>query len=196
MRALPRPQRYAEWLSYLEAETLRPISSAEYNRMVKLGFFEDEQVELLDGILITVSPQGPAHNEAVDRLNERLLPALLGRARVRIQGAFVASENSQPEPDVAIFPAGNYSDAHPTRALLVIEVSDPSLGKDRGIKKALYAAAGIPEYWIVNLEDRVVEVYTEPQDGAYHHTAIKRPQDTLSPLAFADVQLRVDDFLP
>ena len=194
--SLSETRDYTALLSYLEPETLRPISRVEYDRMVALGLFEDERVELLHGVLVTMSPQGPAHNEVIDRLNELLVPALLGRARVRIQGAFAASEDSQPEPDVAVFPRDNYGAAHPTHALLVIEVSESSLGKDRGIKKALYATAGVPEYWIVNLEDRVVEVYTHPANGTYADADIKGPQDTLSPLAFSDISLHVAELLP
>jgi Uma2 family endonuclease len=187
---------YAELLAYLEPETLRPISRIEYDRMVALGLFEDEHVELLHGVLVAMSPQGPAHNEVVDRLNELLVPALLGRARVRIQGAFAASEDSQPEPDVAVFPRENYGTAHPTHALLVVEVSESSLGKDRGIKKALYAAIGVPEYWIVNLEDRVVEVYTQPEDGLYADAETKGAEETLSPLMFPDLRIRVGELFP
>jgi Uma2 family endonuclease len=161
-----------------------------------LGLFEDERVELLYGVLVSMSPQGPAHNEVIDRLTECLVPALLGRARVRIQGAFAASEDSQPELDVAVFPRDNYREAHPTHALLVIEVSELSSDKDRGIKKELYAAAGVPEYWIVNLAERVVEIYARPENGFYADAHIKGPQGILSPLAFPDVSLRVADLLP
>jgi hypothetical protein len=194
--SLSTTRDYTALLSYLEPETLRPLSRVEYDRLVELGLFEDERVELLYGVLVSMSPQGPAHNEVIDRLTEFLVPALLGRARVRIQGAFAASEDSQPEPDVAVFPRDNYREAHPTQALLVIEVADSSLGKDRGIKKELYAAAGVPEYWIVNLEERVVEVYSRLENGLYTEAHVKGPHNTLSPLAFPDLCLRVADLLP
>jgi Uma2 family endonuclease len=195
-RVLSGSRSYAELLLALEPDTLRPISRAEYDRMVALGLFEDEGVELLHGVLVAVSPQGPAHNEVIDRLNETLVPALLGRARVRIQGSFAASDDSQPEPDVAVFPRENYGTAHPTQALLVVEVSESSLEKDRSIKQELYAAVGVPEYWIVNLEDRVVEVYTQPENGIYTVTGTKGPEDTLSPLAFSDIRIRVGTLFP
>jgi Uma2 family endonuclease len=194
--SLSGTRSYSELLAYLEPETLRPLSRIEYDRMVELGLFEDEHVELLHGILVARSPQGPAHNEVIDRLNEILVPALLGCARVRIQGSFAASEDSQPQPDVAVFPRENYGKAHPTHALLVVEVSESSLGKDRGIKKELYAAIGVPEYWIVNLEDRVVEVYAQPQNGLYADAETTGVEDTLSPLAFPDIRIRVGELFP
>jgi Uma2 family endonuclease len=194
--ALPDSRSYAELLEHLSPEGLRPLSRADYDRMVALGLFDDERVELLHGVLVRMSPQGPLHSEVIDRLTERLVPVLLGRARVRIQGPLAASDDSEPEPDVAVLPPGDYSQEHPARALLVIEVSETSLTKDRHVKAGLYAASGIPEYWIVNLPERVIEVHSRAEEGAYRRTETRRPGDEIAPVEFPDVRIRVDEILP
>jgi len=186
-----------EMLSDLEPEGIRPISATELASMVEAGILRSgEPVELLRGVLVTMTPPNPPHAECVDRLTEALVPLLVGRARVRIQGPFAASEHSVPEPDVGVYPAGDYGRAHPNQALLLIEVSDSSLRKDRRVKGGIYAESGVPEYWIVNLQDRLVEVLREPVDGVYTHSETAGPGDALSPSAFPDLELRVDAILP
>lgn len=120
---------------------------------------------------------------------------LVGRARVRIQGSFAAGELSEPEPDVSVLPLGDYDAAHPDVAHLIIEVADSSLSYDRGQKQQLYAECGVPEYWIVNLVDRVVEVHRLPRAGSYERLSVHAKGERLELLAFADVTLAVDDFL-
>jgi Uma2 family endonuclease len=104
----------------------------------------------------------------IHRLAKRFFALVGDRANVRIQVPLALSEDSEPEPDVAIVPAGDYSQGHPVTALLVVEGSDSTLRKDRGLKAELYAAAGIPEYWLVDLEANVVEVRSQPEGGRYH----------------------------
>jgi Uma2 family endonuclease len=177
------------------AERFRPLRRAEYDKLIELGAFQNERIELLDGLLVPMSPIGPPHSSAVQRLTAILVPALIGRATVRIQNPFAALDLSEPEPDVAVVPLGDYDTAHPDRALLIIEVAESSLSTDRGLKCGLYAECGVPEYWIVNLVDRQIEVHTEPANGAYGKVERHDRSRSLSPIHFADIQVRVIDVI-
>jgi Uma2 family endonuclease len=146
----------------LAPEEVRPLSRAEYDRLVELDFFEDERVELLRGALVRMSPQGAAHANAPARVMKQLILALGDRAVVRAHSPLSLGDWSEPEPDIAVVPPGDYSRSHPATALLVVEASDSSLRKDRRIKAELYAEHEIPEYWIVNLVESVVEVHMAP----------------------------------
>ncbi len=176
-------------------ETIRPISRAEYEHMARQGWFESERVELLYGAIVTMSPLGPLHNETVKRLNRLLVLAVGERADVFVQGSFAASDESEPEPDLAVVPAGNYSSAHPDRAFLLIEVADTSLAKDRGPKRALYAEAGVPEYWVVNLVEGVIEVYTAPANGEYQNMITYQPNGSIKVQELSDIEISVSDIL-
>ncbi|WP_394838871.1 Uma2 family endonuclease [Pendulispora rubella] len=176
-------------------ERQRRLRRSEYDQLVLLGVFNDERVELLYGVVVKTSPIGAPHNEAVDELNERLVLALSGRARVRIQGSFAASDDSEPEPDVAIYPRGDYSKDHPDRAYLIIEVAESSLKDDRTVKARLYAETGVPEYWIVNLIDHVVEVHRQPQGGKYASVTVARRGESLAIEQFPDVVIPIESIL-
>lgn len=182
-------------MASLAPEHFRPLRRVEYDRLVELGTFDGERIELIAGELRRMSPIGPPHTSTVDRLNELLVVALQGRARVRTQGSFAAGELSEPEPDFCVLPRGDYDHAHPHEAHLIIEVADSSLKYDRGQKAALYAECGVPEYWIVNLVERVVEVHRAPQAGGYRELSVVPKGARLRILAFPDVELAVDDFL-
>jgi Uma2 family endonuclease len=176
-------------------ETSRPIRRVEYEKMVEAGVFGEDRVELLYGVIVDMPPKGAPHDSAIQRLTKLLLPAVLGRAEVRVQSAFAASDGSEPEPDVAIVPPGEYRDAHPTQALLLIEVADSSLPVDRGIKAQLYAESGVPEYWVVNVRDAIVEVHTEIVRGVYTHVKPYRAGDRVALLRFPEVEIAVADVL-
>ena len=189
---------HATLASMLDADQVtpdrfRPLKRREYDRLVELGVFEDEKLELLRGALVTMSPQGLAHTRAVVRLTRTLTLALADRAFVCCQVPFAASEDSEPEPDVMVVPTTSYVDDHPTQAFLLVEVASSSLRKDRGVKRDLYAENGVPEYWIVNVADRVVEVYRTPVDGRYteHHEV--GPDARLRLAVFPDVEIAVAD---
>jgi Uma2 family endonuclease len=177
-------------------ERVRPLRRAEYDKLIELGVFEGEHIELLEGQLVFMSPIGAPHSSTVQKLNAVLTPALLGRAIVRVQSPFAALELSEPEPDIAVVPLGNYDAAHPDRAHLIIEVADASLSRDRGVKQRLYAACEVPEYWIVNVVDRRIEVHTEPADGAYGKIHCVEAGQSVCPLEFPDVQVLVSNLLP
>ena len=176
-------------------EQIRPLRRVEYDHLVTLGTFEGERVELIDGAIRRMSPIGPPHASTVALLTELLVLALAGRARVRVQTSFAASELSEPEPDFCIVPRDDHHSAHPSAAHLIIEVADSSLRYDRGEKAKLYAASGVPEYWVVNLRESVVEVYRDPAAGGYLQLTTVPKGARLHLLAFPDVELAVDDFL-
>lgn len=180
----------------LAREGIRPIRRVEYDKMVELGLFEDERIELLAGVLVQMSPSGPAHAHAVGRLNELFVVALHGRALMRPQLPIALSDDSEPEPDLVVSPAGEYWREHPSQAYLVIEVADSSLRKDRRIKGALYAAAGIPEYWLVNLVDKVFEVHRDPGPAGYASIVLVGRGETIAPLQFPDLLVAIDDVIP
>jgi Uma2 family endonuclease len=182
-------------MASLAPEHFRPLRRVEYDQLVALGTFEGEHIELIAGELRRMSPIGPPHSSTVDRLTELLVLALVGRARVRVQGSFAAGELSEPEPDLCVLPLGDYDAAHPQVAHLIIEVSDSSLSYDRGQKAQLYAECRVPEYWVINLVERVVEVHRLPQAGGYQQVSICPKGSRLRLLAFPDVELAVDDFL-
>ena len=167
-------------------ESIRPILRHEYDQMVKLGLFEDERVELLDGVLVTMSPIGPDHDAAVSWLTKVFVRAVGDRAEVRPQCTFGAGR-SAPQPDLALVPPGSYRKAHPEAALLIVEVSNSSLRTDRGVKARIYATAGVPEYWVVNLVDEQVEVFRDPTGDSYRVTTVARRGDPLEPATLPEV---------
>jgi Uma2 family endonuclease len=157
--------------------------------MVDLGFFRDQRIELIHGIPVWMPPIGSLHSEIVTRLTRLFIRGLGERAVVRPQLPFVAHDDSEPEPDLAIVSPRSYATGHPDAAFLLIEVADTSLTYDRETKAPLYAASGVPQLWIVDVEARVIEVYTEPTDGAY--TSVARKTESASPAAFPDIVVAV-----
>jgi len=172
---------------------LRPLSRVEYERMVDLGMFAEERVELLCGMVVRMSPHGPDRDATIERLTELLVVALHGRARVRIQSSFAASDTSEPEPDVAVVPIADYRRAHPNVAQLIVEVAGSSIIRDRGSKANVYAASGVGEYWVVNLAERTIEVRTDPAASGYRSVRVVRAHESITPLEFPDLVVAVAD---
>ncbi len=164
--------------------------------MVRLGFFQGERLELIHGTLLRMPPIGPPHATVVTRLNRLLLLRLADRTEVRVQQPLVAHDESEPEPDIALVPVGDYSQGHPDCALLVVEVADTSLAFDRDTKGPLYAASNVREYWIVDLAAQALDVHRAPSGGRF--TEVRRFQrgDRVKPEAFADVEIAVSEILP
>ena len=182
--------------SELGDDAIRRLSRVEFERLVEIGFFdEDEHVELLRGWLVRMSPAGPVHAAIVARLTEALVLALAGRAEVRPQSSFAAAQDSEPEPDVAVVPRG-LTDRHPSTAYLLVEVSDSSLRKDRRLKAPVYAEAGVPEYWIVNVQDRCLEIHREPVAGRYARVERVPESGSVTLVAFSEVTIPVSQILP
>ncbi len=164
--------------------------------MVEMGLFENEKLELLKGFIVRMSPQKSRHASAVQSLTHIFVLALVasGRASVRVQLPLAVSDDSEPEPDIAIVPAAAYRDHHPDSAFLIIEVAETSLATDRE-KAEVYAAGGIPEYWIVDVVHDLVEVHTDSVDGVYTRVTPYRRGQMITPLGFPDVSVRVTDIL-
>lgn len=183
-------------MSWVEPNELRPLKRDEYDRMIELGMFTGESVELLHGLLVAREPQGPEHIDLTGDIHRLLVLALDQRAKVRSHSGLAASDDSEPEPDVSVVAPGDYRKKKATTALLVVEVSQTSLRKDRSVKADLYAKAGVPEYWVVNLVDRVLEVRDRPENGTYGRLVTLRPGSRVTLVAFPDVTFAVDEILP
>ena len=183
----------------VEGVSRRRFTSAEYHAMAEAGILsEDERVELIAGEIVRMAPIGSRHAGCVKRLNRRF--TLLGnRALVSVQDPIALSPSHEPEPDLAILRPreDDYSQSHPTPAdvLLVIEVADFSIEYDRDVKIPLYSGAGIPEAWLVDLSQRVIEIYRAPSAAGYREVRILHPGDPLSPQAFPDFELTVEAIL-
>ncbi|MDO8479828.1 MAG: Uma2 family endonuclease [Candidatus Rokubacteria bacterium] len=189
----------------LEVKTRR-WKRVEYERLIESGFFQPgDPVELVGGQLIVAEPQGSGHFAAIRAVEEALRTAFGVGWDVRAQGPVALDEESEPEPDVAVVPGGfrDYVAAHPSRPVLVVEVSESSLALDRHHKGSLYARAGLDDYWIVNLVDRVLEVYRHPgPDPAasfgwrYSPAEVFGRKASVSPLALPGAHIRVANLLP
>lgn len=145
---------------------------------------EGQAVELLEGEIYTMSPVNSPHAGMVNKLNRLLMNVLnLEKHVIAVQNPIRINNTSEPEPDLAVlrYRADFYQHAHPSPqdVLLIIEVSDSSLHKDLTIKLPLYAKAGIPEVWIINLADNTLAVYHQPANNAYGQHAIYHPADAV-----------------
>ncbi len=177
--------------------TIAHLTLAEYDRMIACGVFDSRKrrrLEFIQGEIREMPPIGAPHEVSVDRLNEWSFEALpRGRVWVRVQNSIGLPElESAPEPDLAWVVRRDYSRRRPTAAdvLLIIEVSESTLKYDQGEKADLYAQAGIADYWIVNIPERVVEVRRDPQGGRYQSLQTFRGDEDIRPLALLDVVLR------
>ncbi|MGH7388761.1 MAG: Uma2 family endonuclease [Candidatus Rokuibacteriota bacterium] len=176
----------------------------EYGRLIDLGVLhEDEAIELLEGCLIVAEPQHTPHATAIDLAGEALQRAFGPGWRIRIQLPLGLGADSEPEPDIAVVrgDARDFLAAHPATAALVVEVADASLRLDRRVKARIYARAGITDYWIVNLLDRVLEVHRDPvsagRRGSRYRDVRVMPADArVVPLAMPFASIAVADLLP
>lgn len=177
-------------------DSLRALTREEYDRIVATGVFDDDHVELIEGVIVRMPPpEGPEHAGTIQLIQDLLIARLSGRAMVRIQSSFAAGDRSQPEPDIALVPPGDYRDAHPQRAWLVVEVADSSARRDRGPKAAVYAAAGVEEYWVVDLVHRTIEVRTEPAATGYGRLETRRRGEQITLAHFPALTIAVDQLL-
>lgn len=178
------------------------FTARDYHRMAEAGILnEDSRVELIEGMLLEMSPIGNPHAATVNRLTALFIEGLGKRAVVGVQNPIRLSERSEPQPDMAILRprADFYSKACPFPAdmLLLIEVADSTLGYDRDVKMPLYAAAGIPESWIADLNGDRLRVYRDPdpKTGEYRTVLILGRDAEVTPLAFADLHIPMDEIL-
>jgi Uma2 family endonuclease len=158
-------------LAALSDEPRRVTTVSDYHRMVETGILgEDDRVELIEGVIVEVSPQSESHAQVIQRLGRILCRSLPDELAIRCQLPLRLGDRSEPQPDFAVLRAEDARShrEHPSRALLVIEVAGESLRKDREVKANLYARFGVDEYWIVDLEARAIERRSDPgPDGRY-----------------------------
>ena len=176
------------------------ITVSEFERMIAANVWpEDERIELIEGELIAMSPINAPHAAALTALTEIFLQPLQGRAVVWSQNPVRLDDDTRPQPDLALLrpPASRYRAQLPGPAdvFLLIEISDTTLTYDRDRKLPLYAKAGIPETWLVDVNGEQVFAYRQPENGVYTQLTTYKRGAVISPEAFPDVTVRVDDIL-
>jgi Uma2 family endonuclease len=178
----------------------RRLTVDEFERMERVGILhEDERVELIDGELIQMAPIGSRHAGCVISCLDvfRRYPA--DWFLLSVQNPIRLSDFSEPQPDLALLRPrpDNYTESNPRAedVLLVIEVSDTSAAYDRRVKLPRYAAAGIPEAWLVNLPRRSIEVYREPRDGRYQQVTVYRRGERITLVALPAITVAVEDIV-
>jgi Uma2 family endonuclease len=181
--------------SEIEFDKIRPMRREEYERLNELGFYARERIELLDGLVVQMSPTGMLHVRLTMLLGELFTKAIPPHLIVGLQTTYALSAVSEPEPDLVIVERETLRTSLPTGALLVIEVADSSLTRDRGIKARLYAAGGVPDYWIVNAKDLTIEVHREPGDNGYRSIVRYERTARVAPLLLPDITVCLDELL-
>jgi Uma2 family endonuclease len=178
-------------------KTLAKWSVDDYHCMVEAGILRDRRVELLAGEIVEMSPETPIHYTTAKRGAKYLEELLSGKADVRFNGPITLSD-SEPEPDIAIvrLPESSYSDRHPAPEDIfwLVEVAKTSLKKDLDIKTAIYATAGIQEYWVLDLSAKQIIVFRNPQNGKYVEERTIE-EGAIAPLAFPDILVSVNRLL-
>jgi Uma2 family endonuclease len=185
----------------MQLETTRKrFNVDEYYRMAETGIIgPEERVELIDGEVLEMTPIGHRHAISVDLATETFVLSFAGRAIVRIQNPLRLGKYTEPVPDVVLLK--HRADRYRGRtvmaedAILVMEVSDTTLRYDRDIKRPMYAAAGIPEMWIVNLETDELFVYRDPVNGVYTTSLVVSRSGSISVSAFPETNFKIDDLL-
>jgi Uma2 family endonuclease len=180
---------------------IRSLTSAEYYQMMESGIIrEGEKVELILGQIFTMAAKGTRHTVATSKLIKSLLMLIGEQAIVRCQDPISLPNHSEPEPDIVIarLRSDDYVNSHPSPAdiILVIEVADSTIKFDRDTKAPLYAAAGISEYWIVNLIDNRLEIYRQPEGSIYASIEIITPPKLIALPQFPDIVVHTGDFFP
>jgi Uma2 family endonuclease len=180
--------------------TKRRFTVVEYEKMAEAGILrDDERVELIEGEIIDMTPNGRGHQADFDRLNQLFSLGLSQRAIVRVQGSVRLSKRSEPQPDLVLlrYREDFYAnaDAGPEDVLLLVEVADASLSYDRDVKLPLYARAGIPEVWLVDINRKSIDLHREPGPQGYQETFTARGDESLSPQAFREFVLTANQVL-
>jgi len=199
-RERPRPRAVPTIGDLSLAVSLRPFSADEYEAMIRTGVLRaDDRCELLEGEIVEMSPLGSRHIACVNRLVMRLVPLVGASAIVSAQNSIRLGDYSEPQPDLALLkPRPDFYERSLPRAadvLLLIEVSDTTLAYDRGAKLPIYAANGIAEVWLVDLEADTIETHTDPAAHGYRKVRRARRGDALASPALAGAELNVTDIL-
>ena len=180
--------------------TRHKLTVDAYYRMTEVGILAwGERVELIDGEIIDMPAIGTGHASVVSRINRALVRACGDQAIVSVQNPVRLDEYNEPQPDFAVLRprADFYAAQHPGPAdvLLLVEVADTSLRYDRAVKLPIYALAGIPEYWIVNLRDRVIRSYRSPSGNRFTKEHAHAANETLQLAAAVGIAVQVGDLL-
>jgi Uma2 family endonuclease len=170
----------------------------EYHRLIEGGFLDDKQVELLNGEIVEMSPEGIPHASLSSDASDYLRALLGDRAKVRDGKPITLPNASEPEPDIAIvqLPGSIYRSHHPypENIFWLIEFSNSSLAKDLQVKTKIYAAVGIQEYWVLNLREMKLMVFRSPSNAEYQSEQTLT-QGSIYPLAFPDVAVSIERLL-
>jgi Uma2 family endonuclease len=182
------------------AVSRRRFTVHDYHRMGDAGILSPtDRVELIDGEIVTKMAIGPRHGASVDRTNRALTTAVGTSAIVRVQGSVRLDLFNQPEPDIVLLRprADFYASAHPGPAdmLLVIEFAESSIDYDRDIKAHIYAKASVVEYWLVDLNEDVVRLYSDPSKGVYRSETSLRRGQSLAPRSLPSCAIGAQDLL-
>ena len=176
----------------------RLIRVKQYDEMIEHGILTTEdKVELLNGVIIEKMPKGIKHAAINDLVAEMFRETLGDRVIIRNQNPVVLDDYSEPEPDIVLAkpPREIYLERHPTPEdiLLIIEISDSTLGRDRITKSLAYAKAEIQQYLVLNLQNKTIEEYREPSEDGYQFKRTLRKGDALNLVAFPEVEIKIDD---
>jgi len=180
---------------------IRLWSIADYHQMIEAGILdEDDRVELWEGKIISKNRKSPIRASSIQRSSNFLLDLLGDRAEIRVQLPVILSNDSEPEPDLAVvkFDAHEYSFRHPEVAdiYLLIEVADSTIAKDRKQKARIYAKNRVLEYWILDLQKRQVYVFRQPEENTYREELVLNSSDSIAMQAFPDVAITLDAMFP
>jgi Uma2 family endonuclease len=178
----------------IDSSLLAPLTVEKYHRMIDAGILgEDDRVELLEGLLVELTRQGHRHAKFISRFNAAVARVIDPAYRVRIQLPLTLPPYGEPEPDIAIVTVeeDEAPGRHPNTAVLVVEVASESIRKDRLVKSRVYARAGVPEYWIANVDEQCVEVHADPDTSAERYLSheVVRTGEELAPRAFPSLRL-------
>jgi Uma2 family endonuclease len=168
--------------------------------MTEVGILTDEEkVELINGQIITISPQRSFHAAAIRRADRLFSKLFKENVIVQKQLPIIVNDFSQPEPDIAIvkYDPLDYDDRHPdaTEVYLIIEIADTTLKTDLEVKRQLYASANIPEYWVLDLKQRQLHVYREPNHQDYQTSIILTEEQAIAPLHFPNTKIKISEML-
>lgn len=177
----------------------RLIGVDEYHKMIEIGILtEKDRVELINGEILIMSPIGSEHTACVKRINMVFNKTFGDKAIIGIQDPVTIRPNSEPEPDISVLKLKKdfYADKHPSPndVIFLVEVADSTLSFDKEIKLEIYAEGGIPEYWVVNLKKKMIEVHLNPVGKKYKNIDMFSAGETIK-VRSLNVEFNVDDLL-
>ena len=182
----------------LEISSVNKWTKDEYYRLSDLGFFEGKRTELIEGEIIETPTMNSPHATAIRKVNVQLLKVFSENYVVDSQMPMDFGEDTELVPDIAVIQGKieDFTSGHPQFADIIVEVADTTLRQDRTRKLKIYSKKGIPEYWIVNLKHRCLEVFRRPSDEFYLEVAVFMETDEISPLTKPETKIKVADLLP